>query len=90
MHVSTGDLLRASAGDSLDPLSAELISGHMRNGTLIPSDFVVPILRDHMIGKLGEGRKRFLLDGFPRNMEQHCLFEKLVSIHSQAKSECLK
>lgn len=89
VHVSVGDLLRVSASDSLNPLTIELVNGHMRNGTLVPSELVVQILQDHIIGKLGEGRKRFLLDGFPRNMEQDCLFDKLVCIHSEAKNTTL-
>lgn len=83
MHVSLGDLLRASADGSLDSSTAELVKYHMRDGTLVPSEQVVRILQDHIKSKLAEGRQRFLLDGFPRSMDQHCHFEKQVRLHEQ-------
>src|SRR5215211_4264951 len=64
-HVSTGDVLRRhrAEGTELGRQAAE----YMNSGQLVPDDLVIAMLVDEMGDKDADG---FLLDGFPRTMEQ--------------------
>lgn len=65
-HISTGDMLRAavSAGSELG-LSAQR---YMQAGELVPDDVVIGIVRERLAEP--DAREGFLLDGFPRTVEQ--------------------
>ena len=56
-----------------------LIEQHMRDGTLVPDDMSIEILKDKLVDGLGNGWGVFLIDGFPRNLAQARLFEGTVS-----------
>ena len=76
IHVSVGDLLRAERRES--SVLGDLIESHMREGTIVPSDITIRLLKAHVVMKVEEGSKHFLVDGFPRTMEQTQLFENNV------------
>ncbi len=65
-HVSTGDMLRAAlkAGSELG-LAAQR---YMDAGDLVPDDVVVGIIRERLAE--ADAARGFLLDGFPRTIEQ--------------------
>ena len=74
-HVSTGDLLRAEAASGT-PTGDEVRSFHA-SGTLVP---------DRMVGGLVQTRldrpdcaRGFLLDGFPRHLDQVALLDGLLA-----------
>ncbi len=73
-HISTGDLMRAEVklGTDLGKKLDEIMSA----GQYVPDDITVELLKN----KLNDGstEKGFLLDGFPRTIEQVYMLEKIV------------
>lgn len=70
-HISTGDIFREIMRENL-PLAAK-IKGYMDSGRLVPDDITVEIVNN----KLGTLKNSgFLLDGFPRNVNQASIFDK--------------
>ena len=64
-HISSGDLLRAAiATGSSKGQQAKL---YMDRGDLVPDDVVVSLIEDKLVHDNGGG---FLLDGFPRTVNQ--------------------
>ena len=65
-HLATGDLLRAAvaAGTELGKKAKEV----MESGGLVSDDLVVGIIQDNI--STPECSKGFILDGFPRTVEQ--------------------
>lgn len=76
-HICMGDILRA---EILEPTSqwAEEIKEHMREGRLVPTELSMKLLESHITKATMGGRKKFILDGFPRKIDQAILFEKKV------------
>ena len=65
-HISTGDMLREAlkAGTSLG-LKAKAF---MEKGALVPDDVVIGLVRERL--SKSDAGKGFILDGFPRTVEQ--------------------
>lgn len=65
-HISTGDMLRASAAEGT--VLGKKAKAIMDAGQLVPDDVMIGIVRD----VLGSPRasRGFVLDGFPRTLEQ--------------------
>ncbi len=72
-HVSTGDLLREEVAEKTD-IGRE-IEPIMNAGQLVEDSIVIQILRK----KLSRLRKNFILDGFPRNLNQGELLDPLLA-----------
>jgi len=75
-HLSTGDLLRdeVSSGSLLGIKAAEI----MNQGELVSDELVLSIVE----GRLVNSKKGWLLDGFPRNVNQaNSLKQLLEKIH---------
>jgi len=72
-HLSTGDLLRdeVKAGTELGKTCEAL----MKEGKLVPQEVIIGLLKDQMVKS---GAKSFLIDGFPRAMDQDAMFEKMI------------
>jgi len=66
IHLSAGDLLRAEK--SSGSKNAELINNYIVNGQIVPVEITVNLIKDAMKAK-GWEKKRFLVDGFPRNKD---------------------
>jgi UMP-CMP kinase len=67
-HLSAGDLLRAerAAGGA----TAETIEGYLTAGEIVPTEITVTLLKKAMrIAMRTTGKMNFLLDGFPRSLE---------------------
>lgn len=75
-HLSTGDLLRAAVAAGT-PLGKEA-DGFMRSGGLVPDHLVLRILSER-IGK-PDTVPGFLLDGFPRTLEQAKSLEEFTEL----------
>ncbi|NLB55893.1 MAG: adenylate kinase [Lentisphaerae bacterium] len=71
-HVSTGDMLR-DAIKKETPMGLEA-SAYMQRGDLVPDTVVAGIVADRL--KEGNESSKFLLDGFPRTLEQADLLAK--------------
>ncbi|KAL2855052.1 adenylate kinase-domain-containing protein [Aspergillus pseudodeflectus] len=90
-HLSAGDLLRA---EQVRPESqyGELIKSYIREGQIVPMEITVALLSNAMAEKLAEneksnssaastgGKARFLIDGFPRKLDQAVFFEETVCV----------
>lgn len=63
-HLSSGDILRAerAAGSEL----GKKAQGYMDRGDLVPDDLII----DMMIGAIKKASKGYVLDGFPRTVNQ--------------------
>jgi Adenylate kinase len=88
-HLSAGDLLRAEQ-DRPNSQFGDLIRTCIREGTIVPMEVTIKLLENAMHAALqskmgggwGEGKGRFLIDGFPRKMDQALKFEEDVGLSS--------
>ncbi|KAK7908094.1 UMP-CMP kinase [Apiospora marii] len=84
-HLSAGDLLRAEQ-DREGSEFGEMIKDYIKNGLIVPMEVTVQLLENAMTATVdpsgkGEtaGKKgKFLIDGFPRKMDQAVKFEEAV------------
>lgn len=75
-HISMGDLLRNVANGNNK--YSEYISNLMKEGKLINDDLVKLILEDRLNN--ADCKNGFVLDGYPRNLEQAETLESIVKI----------
>jgi adenylate kinase len=75
-HLSTGDLLRDEVASGSD--RGKKLTEIMEKGDLVPLDTVLGLLRDAMIKKAATS-KGFLIDGYPRELDQGKKFENDVA-----------
>jgi len=85
-HLSAGDLLRAEQNRE-GSTYGELIKTYIREGTIVPMEVTIKLLENAMRAAMKESRPgngwknglgRFLIDGFPRKMDQALEFDKTV------------
>jgi adenylate kinase len=62
-HIASGELLRQQVRDQT-PLG-RLVKGYLDRGDLVPDDLMMDVIAPRI-----EARPGFVLDGFPRNLEQ--------------------
>jgi len=74
VHLSTGDILRDEVGRSTD-LGATA-RGYMDRGELVPDQLIIDMVR----GRIEAAADGFLLDGFPRTVEQAEALEAITPI----------
>jgi UMP-CMP kinase len=81
IHMSAGDLLRAEQ-DRQGSQFGQMIKDYIKEGKIVPMEVTVKLLENAMHEKLDKegsgGRGRFLIDGFPRQMDQAIFFEESV------------
>ncbi|MFA5061363.1 MAG: nucleoside monophosphate kinase [Candidatus Pacearchaeota archaeon] len=70
-HISTGDLLRNTKGKL-----KEQIDSYINKGNLVPDELMLKILKN----KIDDCKKGFILDGFPRNLKQAEMLNKITKI----------
>ncbi|KAK3903282.1 hypothetical protein C8A05DRAFT_43445 [Staphylotrichum tortipilum] len=68
-HISIGDLLRENAA------SSAAIGWHVKNGALLPTEFLFPLLRETVCDS--PAGCPIVLDGFPRRLDQALAFERV-------------
>jgi UMP-CMP kinase len=78
-HLSAGDLLRAEQ-DRPDSEFGQLIKDYIKDGKIVPMEVTVQLLENAMtdVVKKQGGKGKFLIDGFPRKMDQALKFEETV------------
>ncbi|MCJ1417228.1 bifunctional uridylate/adenylate kinase [Xylographa parallela] len=78
-HLSAGDLLREEQ-DREGSQFGSLIKDYIKEGTIVPMEITVQLLENAMNDDLThkQGNGRFLIDGFPRKMDQALKFEESV------------
>lgn len=78
VHLSAGDLLREEQNREGSKYG-KMIRDMIREGTIVPMEVTVALLENAIRAKLdGEGRGKFLIDGFPRKMDQGLHFDENV------------
>ncbi|KAL7798044.1 adenylate kinase domain-containing protein [Trichoderma ceciliae] len=79
-HLSAGDLLREEQ-DRPGSQFGQLIKDHIKDGLIVPMEVTIKLLENAMTATLrekGSTKGRFLIDGFPRKMDQAHKFEEAV------------
>ncbi|EPT01778.1 hypothetical protein FOMPIDRAFT_1119581 [Fomitopsis schrenkii] len=85
-HLSAGDLLRAEQHREGSEYG-EMIRTYIKEGQIVPMEVTIKLLENAMKAALAEGRAgegwadgkgRFLIDGFPRKMDQAQKFDEEV------------
>ncbi len=74
-HISTGDMFRKAIKDETD-LGKEAKS-YMDRGELVPDEVTVGIVKERI--SEDDAKKGFLLDGFPRNIDQAESLNQIMS-----------
>jgi adenylate kinase len=74
-QISTGDLLRAAV-TAQTPLGRQA-KAVMDAGQLVPDDIVLGMIRERLNSP--DARNGFILDGFPRNIEQAAALDKMLA-----------
>ncbi|KAH7364483.1 adenylate kinase-domain-containing protein [Rhexocercosporidium sp. MPI-PUGE-AT-0058] len=79
-HLSAGDLLRAEQ-DREGSEFGDLIKSYIKDGKIVPMEVTVQLLENAMtevVNKDKDHKGKFLIDGFPRKMDQALKFEETV------------
>lgn len=71
-HISTGDMFRTNI-KSNTPLGIEA-KGYMDKGLLVPDELVISMVKDRLLED--DCKDGFLLDGFPRTIDQGVALDK--------------
>ena len=88
-----GDLLRAEQNRPGSKYG-EMIRTYIKEGQVVPMEVTIKLLENAMRAALeegrtgegwGEGRGRFLIDGFPRKMDQAVAFDEEVSYDARRR-----
>lgn len=80
VHLSVGDLLRKIISDdhaAVDQATIDII----RKNELLSMEALQPIVMKSIEGFRSQGNHKFILDGFPRRVDQAVVFEALVSLY---------
>jgi len=79
-HLSAGDLLREEQ-DREGSQYGQMIKDYIKDGLIVPMEVTVKLLENAMHAELDKQKThtaRFLIDGFPRKMDQAVFFEQTV------------
>lgn len=75
IHLSAGELLREARGSGSE--LGNMIESCMQAGSIVPAEVTVNLLREAM-EKNGWEKKRFLIDGFPRNEDNYATWFRML------------
>ncbi len=73
-HISTGDLFRHNISEGTD--LGKQAQEYMDAGQLVPTEVTANMVRDRL--NQDDAKNGFLLDGFPRTIEQADLLQKML------------
>lgn len=77
-HLSAGDLLR-SEQERPGSEFGDMIKTYIKEGQIVPMEVTIQLLENAMKEKIQQGGgRKFLIDGFPRKMDQAIAFEEKV------------
>jgi adenylate kinase len=74
-HVSTGDILRAAVAQQT-PLGIKA-NDYMNRGELVPDNLILDLIQDRLAYE--DTANGWILDGFPRNVNQAAFLEELLT-----------
>ena len=75
MHLSAGDLLREEKASGSE--TAAMINQYIIEGKIVPGEVTVGLMKK-AIEKNGWNKKKYLIDGFPRNKENLEVWQKMM------------
>jgi len=75
-HISVGDLFRENINKGTD--IGKIAKGYIDNGQLVPDGVTIPMLEKKLLEK--NETKGYILDGFPRTIEQAEALEKVAKV----------
>lgn len=75
-HISTGDILRKNIKDGTE--LGKLAKGFIDKGLLVPDEVVIDIVKDRL--NASDCKNGYILDGFPRTVEQAISLGKFAEI----------
>ena len=78
---STGDILREIMKE--ETALGKKVKGYVEKGQLVPDDVVIQVLKERM--SRSSSKSGFILDGFPRTIEQAKALDKLIKIDTVIK-----
>jgi adenylate kinase len=73
--ISTGEMLRAAVLEG-SPLGGK-VKAIMESGELVPDDLMIVLIRERMASP--DARDGFVLDGFPRTVDQALALERILA-----------
>lgn len=83
-HISTGEILRQAITQNTPlGLKAQI---YMDKGELVPDELLLNLIKDRL--SQSDAQKGWILDGFPRTVDQACFLEQLLEQLNQF-SECV-
>jgi len=74
-HISTGDIFREKVKQ--DNQEADNLRRILKEGSLAPDEITIKIVRERLA--MPDAEKGFILDGFPRNIEQAKLLDDFLA-----------
>lgn len=80
LQISTGEILR-EAVNSETKLGLDA-KQYLATGNLVPDDLVIKIIEERI--KLPDCAKGFILDGFPRTVEQAIALDNILKVNNRA------
>lgn len=73
-HISTGDILRSAIAQNTS--LGQKAQSYVTKGELVPDELLVDLIRDRL--QQPDAEKGWILDGFPRNVNQASFLEQLL------------
>lgn len=80
-HVDTGSMLRAAIAEGTE--AGKTAKGFMDEGKLVPTEIVAQIIRDRL--NKSDCDNGFILDGYPRSIEQAQILESILNDINEGK-----
>ena len=75
-HISTGDILRANIKEGTE--LGKLAKSYIDKGLLVPDEVIIKVMESRLAGE--DCKKGYLLDGFPRTIEQAKALDKITTV----------
>ena len=75
-HISTGDMLRSAIAGGTE--LGKIAKGHVESGSLVPDDVIIGLVKEVLLEQM-EHERGFLLDGFPRTVDQAKALDELFT-----------
>lgn len=79
--ISTGDMLRKAIADRTE--LGRLVQGTLQRGALVSDDLMIKLVRERLVQP--DTANGFVLDGFPRTIEQAAALDALVAARGQVR-----
>lgn len=74
-HIATGDIMREAVASETE--LGKKVKGYLGRGLLVPDEIVIQIIEERLLKD--DVKSGFILDGFPRTLEQAKALDKLFA-----------